>query len=325
MKKIFVTRWIPKECREPYAGSYEIICPEEEEASFSREEIEKGAEQCDVLYCVGGVPCRKDLIDKTGDSRVIGNFGVGYDNVDVEYATQRGKLIINTPDKVTRVTAEHAIALMFAAARSIPLYDRELRETRRCVKKAMFLDRDMLLEGKTYGVVGFGRIGQAAAKMAQGLGMQVAFYTTHPPKEEEQQRMGMYYLPFDELLKEADVISCHIPYRKENHHLFHLETFRTMKPSSYFINVARGPVMNERDLAIALKEGSIRGAATDVFEFEPEVTEELAGLPNVVLTPHIGSCVREARTAMASEGLAGIVSALEGTIPKNAVNPQAWS
>ena len=325
MKKIFVTRWIPEECRAPYRGKYEIICPEQEEAMFSQEEIWRGAETCDALYCIGGVKCGKDLIDRTANARVIGNFGVGYDNGDVEYATQMGKLIINTPDSVTRVTAEHTIALMLSAARSIPLYDREVREMRRCVKKNMFLDRDMLIQNKVCGIVGFGRIGKAVAEMARGLGMKVVFYTTHPPEEEEQRRLGVKYLPFDELLREADVVSCHVPYRRENHHLFGREEFAKMKPSAYFINMARGPVMDERALAEALHSGTIRGAATDVFEFEPEVTKELAEQPNAVLTPHVGSSVREARNAMASEALAGIVSALEGKIPYNAVNPQAWS
>ncbi len=325
MKKIFITRWIPEECLSPYLGKYEIICPQEEEASFSAEEINQGAADCDAFYCIGGLSCGRDLIDRTGEARVIGNFGVGYNNVDVEYATQKGKLVINTPDSVTRVTAEHTIAMMFAVARSIPLYDRELRQTHLCGRNAMFLHRDMLLEGKTLGVVGFGRIGRAVAQMAQALGMKIIFYTTHAPEESEQRRLDMWYRPFEELLRQADVVSCHIPYRKENHHLFDAQAFQKMKPTAYFINMARGPVMDERALAAAVKKGILRSAAIDVFEFEPEVTPELAELPNVVLTPHVGSCVREARSAMAAEGLSGIISALEGKIPYNAVNPQAWS
>ena len=195
--------------------------------------------------------------------------------------------------------------------------------TRTC-KPDMFLDRDIFLYGKTIGIIGYGRIGQAVGRKAQGVGMKVMYYDPFRKTPEEEERLGATYGKFEEVLAKADVISCHMPYTKENHHIFNLETFKKMKPTAYFVNAARGPVMCEADLVTALKEKVIRGAATDVFEFEPGVSEELAKIENVVITPHIGSNVLEARKNMVHEALDGVDSILHGGFPVNVVNKELF-
>ena len=154
--------------------------------------------------------------------------------------------------------------------------------------------------------------------------MKVMYHNRHRKSPEEEKRLGAVYGSFEEVLEKADIISCHIPYTRENHHLFNREAFRRMKPTAYFINAARGPVMCEADLVTALKEKWIRGAASDVFEFEPDVSRELADMENVVITPHIGTNILEARKAMAREALNGLAGLFQGKKPVNVVNKELF-
>ena len=326
MKKLLITRWIPESVLEKYRPYFdEIICPKEEEAVFSDEEIRKAIPDCIALYTVGGYRCGKDLIDLGKNLKVIGNFGVGYDNIDDKYATEKGIFVVNTPNAVMQPTAEFTVALIMAIARGVVMYDKPLRESKFCTKVGgMFFDRDMMLYGKTLGVLGFGRIGRAVAQKCQGLGMNVIFYDPFPPTPEVQKQLNAKSMTFDEVVQRADVVTCHMPYTPENHRIINKDVFKKMKKTAYFVNAARGAVMNEVELAQALKEGEIRGAAIDVFEFEPKVTEELASLENVVITPHVASCVKEARINMANETLTGITELLSGKRPHNVVNPELF-
>ena len=204
------------------------------------------------------------------------------------------------------------------------MYDRELRQTRVC-RPAMFFDRDMFLYGKTIGILGYGRIGQAMARRAKGIGMKVMYYDPFRKAAEVEAELDAKYASFEEVLKTADVVSCHMPYTPENHHIMNLEAFRMMKRTAYFVNAARGPIMCEADLVTALKTGLIKGAATDVFEKEPGVSAELAEIENVVITPHIGSNVLEARENMVHEALDGIVAVLNNSPCHNIVNRELLS
>ncbi|MCD7737312.1 MAG: NAD(P)-binding domain-containing protein [Lachnospiraceae bacterium] len=323
MKKLLITGWIPENILECYQDRFEIVMPDHEKTNFTGEEVAAMIGDFDALFTISAFPFRKDLIDKAVKLKAVANFGVGYDNIDWKYCTEKKIFVVNTMTTVTEPTAELAFSIMLAITKGVVMYDRELRKTRKCDPE-MFFDRDILLYGKTIGIIGYGRIGQAIGRRAQGIGMKVMYYDPFRKSPEEEAKLGATYGSFDEVLANADVISCHMPYTKENHHIFNLETFRKMKPGAYFVNAARGPVMCEADLVTALKEKIIRGAATDVFEFEPKVSEDLAAIDNVVITPHIGSNVLEARTNMVHEALDGVYAIFEGKQPINVVNRELF-
>ena len=324
MKKLLVTGWIPEKILAPYRERFEITVPDADKVNFTMEEVEQMAGEFDAMFTISAFPFTAALAQKAAKMKAVANFGVGYDNIDVAACTAHGIYVINTPTTVTEPTAELAFAIMMAIAKGVVMYDRELRQTRIC-KPAMFFDRDILLYGKTIGILGFGRIGQAMARRAQGIGMNVMYYDPFRKTPEEEARLHATYGTLDEVLRTADVISCHMPYTKENHHIIDLDAFRKMKKTAYFVNAARGPIMSEADLVTALKTGEIRGAATDVFAHEPGVSAELAQIENVVITPHIGSNVLEARTNMVAEALDGVFAVLQGKTCHNIVNRELCS
>jgi glyoxylate reductase len=245
------------------------------------------------------------LLDRAGAQlRVVANYGVGVDNVDLEAARSRGVVIANTPDVLTDAVAELTIALTLALLRRVVEGDRLLRRRARWEFSLEFMLGETL-RGKTYGVVGAGRIGRAVAALAEGLGSRVVF-------------AGRGDL--DDLLATADVVSLHVPLTAETRRLIGTDELRRMKPSAVLVNTARGQIVDEDALVVALRDGTIAGAALDVYEHEPEVREDLLALENVVLTPHIGSATRETREAMgmlAVDALRAVL--LEGRRPHNAV------
>ncbi len=185
-----------------------------------------------------------------------------------------------------------------------------------------FSDIDCEVYGRTLGIMGFGRIGKMVCKKAQGLGMKVIYFDKYRASQEVEKEYNVTYMSFDDVVKNSDCITLHMPYIPENHHIFNAEVFRAMKDSAYLINAARGPIVDEKALAKALKDGTIKGAGLDVFEDEPNVEPELLELDNVTLTPHIASCTLKARMGMCREALGGIIGVLEGKKPYNVVNPE---
>ncbi len=322
-RKLLVTAWVPDEVLSQFADVFEVMAPAEKGAKFTPEEVEARIGEAEALLTLGGYPCRRELIDKGEKLVAVANFGVGYDNIDVPYCTEKGIFVVNTPNNVLQATAEFTVALMMAVARSVPRYDRELKQSRMCSSTAFF-DRDMLLYGKVLGILGLGRIGLAVAQKAQGLGMRVIYFDPFRRSEEEENALGVSYAAFDDVFREADVVSCHMPLSDATRGLVGAKQFALMKKTAYFINAARGPVMDEKALAAAVKDGVIRGAAIDVFELEPKVSEELAALDNVVITPHVASCVYEARAGMATEALTGLATVLGGERAPNVVNAQLY-
>jgi glyoxylate reductase len=232
--------------------------------------------------------------------QVVANFAVGVDNVDFEAAARHGVIVTNTPDVLTRAVAEHALALMLAAAKRIAEGDRLVRAGEWqgwSVNPIQTLE----LGGRTLGIVGMGRTGRALARMAeQGLGMRVI--SSRP-------------LPLAELLAEADVVSVHVPLRNDTRHLIGAAELRAMKRSAILVNVSRGPVVDEAALAEALAAGEIGATALDVFEDEPKVHPSLVGLPHVVMTPHIASATGETRAAMARLAAENVIAVLRGDGP----------
>ncbi len=318
-KKLLITGHIPEYLISPYREKFDITMPDEKKDRYTQEEVESLIQGQDAIFTLYAFKFQKELIEIAKDIKVVANGGVGYDNIDVECCTEHGIYVVNTPTTVTEPTAEMTFAIMMAITKGVVLYDKAAR-TNGSTVFPFFFDRDILLYGKTLGIVGYGRIGQALARKALGLGMKVIYYDPYRRSQEEEEKQNVSYASFEEVIETADVISCHMPYTPENHHAFCKKVFEKMKKTAYFINAARGPLVCEADLIQALKEKTIRGAALDVYEFEPNISEELTKLENVVLTPHVGSNVIECRENMLDEALNGTYRILIGESCPNIVN-----
>lgn len=319
MQKILISEWVPAQCLVPYEGKFSFTLPSAEKHAFSYEELLEQIPDYDGCLILDNDGDRR-LLDAGKKLKVIANFGVGYDNIDWNYATQIGLPVVNTPTQVTEATAEHTATLIVSAMRGIARYDREVRAG--IWKSPNFSDCDTQVEGATLGILGFGRIGKRVCRKMQGFGMNVVYYDKFRASREVEKEFGVTYMDFDQVLQIADCVTLHMPYIPENHHLFSAETFRKMKPNAYFVNCARGKIVDEAALAAALRDKVIKGAALDVFEDEPNVNPELLKLDNVTLTPHIASLTMKARLGMCGEALAGITGVLQGEKPYNVVNPQ---
>jgi glyoxylate reductase len=246
------------------------------------------------------------LLDRAGPQlRIVANYGVGVDNIDLDAARARNVVVANTPDVLTDATAELAIALTLALLRRVAEGDRFLRRNERWSFSLEFMLGESL-RGKTFGVVGPGRIGRATARLAEALGARPMFAGRGDDLEA--------------LLSTADVVSLHCPLNKETFHLIDREVLERMRPSAVLVNTARGQIVDERALVDALREGAIAGAALDVYENEPEVAEELLSLENVVLTPHLGSATKDTREAMGMLTVEALrVVLVDGRTPPNVV------
>ena len=260
-----------------------------------------------------------EVMDAAGDGlKVIANMAVGYDNIDVEAATERGVVVTNTPEVLNETTADTAFMLLLAAARRLGEAERLLRSGGWDAWGPKQLTGPDVW-GKRLGVIGFGRIGQALARRTRGFDMELVYHDQYR-NEEAEQELGARYLDLDELLETADFISVHTPLTDETHHLIGATELGRMKPEAVFVNTSRGPVVEEAALADALAEGRIFAAGLDVYEEEPEVHPRLLELENVVLAPHIGSASIETRNKMAALAAENIVAVLSGEEPKTPVN-----
>ena len=265
-----------------------------------------------------GTKINAEFIEKAKKLKIIANYGVGYDNIDVESATKKGIPVTNLPYSVTESTAELTMSIMLAVSRRIVEADNYIRNVNDGNWHPMLMMGHELY-GKKLGIIGFGRIGQAVAKRACGFGMDLYYYDM---KKSDSDKLGINvkYLPFEELIKQMDYITLHVSYLKETHHLIAEKEFRNMKKNVYLINASRGLVVDQNALIKALKDKTIAGAALDVFETEPKVPAELFKLKNVVLTPHIGTSTSETRIKMATQASDKIIQVMKGKIPENLVN-----
>jgi len=260
-----------------------------------------------------------EVIGAAGDGlKVIANMAVGYDNIDVEAATERGVVVTNTPDVLNETTADTAFMLLLAAARSLGEAERLLRSGGWDAWGPMQLTGPDVW-GKKLGIVGFGRIGQALARRARGFDMEVLYHDQHR-NEGAERGLGARYLEIDELLRTSDFVSIHTPLTPETRHLIGQGELDLMQPTAVLVNSSRGPVVDEAALADALEEGTIFAAGLDVYEEEPEVNPKLLELENVVLAPHIGSASIETRDKMAELAAENLVAVLRGEEPKTSVN-----
>lgn len=308
--KILVTYNIP---REPFQGlpdDWEITFPENEK--LSKEEIIRMLPDYDVMLAIFHAPIDKEIINAGKNLRLISNYGVGYNNIDIAYAREKGIAVTNTPKAVNNPTAELALALMLSAARRVSECNLRLRTE----KEKMWGTMSNLgfgLENKTLGIIGMGNIGKNVARKAQAFGMNILYHNNRTEVPEYRKA------DLDTLLKESDFISLHTPLTPETHHLIGARELALMKPTAILVNTSRGAVIDEQALAEALSNHRIAGAALDVFENEPHITEILYELDNVVLTPHIGTGTVDARIAMGREAIDNIRNFFDNH-PTNVVN-----
>ena len=319
MEKILFTHNFTLGDRAELVKNFELVHPGQA-GKFSRQELLERIGDAVALLCFG-YPCDQDLLDAGQKLKVVGNLGVGYNNIDVAAASARGIKVVNTPRGVTESTAELAITLMMDCCRSVSRYDRELRATRAWDPDLLQV-RDIVLAGRTLGILGFGRIGRSVArKAALGLNMKIVYHDILRADPAVEKELGAVYLAPEDVLRQADVVTLHMPYTRENHHYINEERLALMKPSAYLINTARGSIVSEKALVKALRTGAIRGAGLDVFENEPTISTDLASLDNAVLTPHIGTQMPEVRAIMFGEMIQGVLAVLRGEQPYNVVNP----
>lgn len=296
---------------EQYGGSGRI----------TREELQAALHTADGVLTSNQIRIDNELIDECPRLRVISNNGVGYDNVDVPYATSKGVLVCNTPGVLSDAVADLTYGFMLDLARGITASDRYVRERQWGQSPAMPLGVDT--RGKTLGILGFGRIGLVVAQRAPAFGLRVVYYD--PIRNDSAEDRGIAaYAERDEVLRSADFLTLHMFLDPSTHRHFDARDFDQMKPGAYLINTSRGLVINQADLVAALKSGRIAGAALDVFEVEPpDPTDELLDQPNVILAPHIGSATTETRQAMAELAARNVVAAVTGAAPECVVNPEA--
>jgi lactate dehydrogenase-like 2-hydroxyacid dehydrogenase len=277
-----------------------------------------------------GTVFSREMIDNAPQLEIISCLGAGYDNIDYKYAGSKGIWVMNAPYATTQPTAELTIALILCLSRRILNFNRFLCKTGKVGGYSPFVEpfdnapSPTVIFGKTLGIIGLGKIGKAVAAKAKGLGMNVIYYDAIKASQDIEAELGARYVSFEELLKESDVVTLHTPYTNENHHLMDVEQFKLMKNTSYFINAARGKLMNERALIEAIKNREISGAALDVFEMEPEVTKELFSMDEVLITPHIGTAAAESRRLMACEALDGICTYFTTGESKTIVNREFY-
>ncbi|MDO8495701.1 MAG: D-glycerate dehydrogenase [bacterium] len=322
MPKIFVTRPIPDAgIKMLQDKGYEVVVNEAaKDRVATREEVLAGVKGVDALLSVLTEKVDAEVMDAGLPTlKVIANYAVGFDNVNLPVAKEKNIAVTNTPGVLTNTVAEHTFALMLSIAHRISEADRFSRAGKYTAwGPQLLLGTD--LSGKTLGVVGLGRIGsRVAMHAAKGFGMKI-IYTDPKPSAEFEKEMGAEYVAtIEELLPKADFVSIHVPLLDSTRHLMNAERLKMMKPTAYLVNTSRGPIIDEKALAQALAENWIQGAAIDVFEFEPDITPELKSLENIIITPHIASATLETRQLMSVLAATNIIEALEGRTPPNLV------
>jgi len=287
---------------------------------MTEDQLVQRLQHADGLVCQLTDPVTARVIAAAPRLRVISQVAVGHDNIDVAAATARGIVVTNTPDVLTEATADFTWALLLATARRVPEAERFLKAGR-----WNRWDIDLLagadVSHRTLGIVGFGRIGRAVARRALGFGMKVLYASRNPAPPEVEQELRAIHVPLDTLLAQSDFVSIHCPLNAETRGLIGIEQLSRMRRSAILVNTSRGPVVDEAALAAALSEKMIAGAGLDVFEREPTIDPDLLALPNVVLTPHVGSATHATRQRMCTLAAENCAAVLTGNRPPNPVNP----
>ncbi len=279
----------------------------------------KALETADIILCGNDLRIDETLLERCPRMKAAAKLGVGLDTIDIQAATRRNVLVFNTPGTNTQAVADHTFALLLSVARKILYCDKSLRERRWEHTKIMGFE----IWGKTLGLIGLGAIGQGVAKRAKGFDMKVVAYDPYWP-ESFAGEQGIEKMEVEELLKVSDIVSIHSPLTPENKGMINSKTLALMKPGAFLINTARGEIVREPDLYQALKKKTLAGAGIDVFENEPPSDSPLLTLENVVLTPHTAAFTQDALKNMSQSIAEQVIAYAGGTLPRHAVNAQAW-
>ncbi len=318
MKKVFITANLPGNGVELLKKDFHVEVFPEERTPTENELIE-GAKDAHALITMLSDRVDKTLIDSCPNLIVVSNCAVGTENIDIPYATKKGIFVTNTPGILTETTADLAWALVLSVSRRVLEGDSFVRRGK-FIGWSPSLLMGLNIHGKTVGIYGMGRIGTAVGRRARGFDMDI-IYHNRSRNEEAEEMVKARYVDFPTLLGESDFLVITAPLNENTRGRFGTQEFRQMKRTSVIVNVGRGQIIKERELAIALKEGIIWGAGLDVYEREPIVHKGLLGLKNVVLLPHLGSASQETRERMVEMAVENVVMALSGKTPRNLINP----
>jgi glyoxylate reductase len=314
MGRVLVTRRLPDGGADPLAG-HDVVGPKPDDAPYTHEELVALAGECDAIISLLTDRIDAEVLEagaRSGRLRVVANVAVGYDNIDVGAAHSHGITVCNTPGVLDDTTADTAFLLILAASRLASTAESDLRSGRwKGWGVTQYLGRDV--HGATLGVVGFGRIGRAVARRAEGFGMRVLHHTRRPTDEPG------YVADLDALLTESDIVSLHTPGGADTRHLIDARRLALMKPTAVLVNTARGTVVDEAALAEALHAGGLFAAGLDVYEREPAIESRLLSAPRTVLLPHVGSASQATRTRMATMATGAVATVLAGGTPENTV------
>lgn len=322
--RVLLTRLLPQPGIDMLKKYVELEINSEDRV-MPKEHIIDRVHDKDGLVCLLTDTIDAQIMDAGTVLKIIANYAVGYDNIDVEEATRRKIAVTNTPGVLTETTADLTFALILSVARRIVEADTFLRDgTFRGWAPMLLLGSDVY--NKTLGIIGFGRIGRAVARRARGFNMKIMYYEPERLSPDIEEEYGVKYKNLNDLLQEADYISIHTSLNESTFHLISKREFSLMKKTAYLINASRGPILDEKALVTALKKKQIAGCALDVYEKEPVVEKELLTMPNAVLVPHIGSASHETRTKMAMMVAENVIAVLVNNArPPNIVNPVIYT
>jgi glyoxylate reductase len=317
--KVFLTRLLPPKAMEQLNLFFDISY-NPKDRQLTRKEIIIGASGKEGLITMLSDPIGKAVIQQCASLKIIANYAVGYNNIDLEAATARKIIVTNTPGVLTETTADLAWALILAVGRRLVEGDQLVRSGRwKGWAPTQLLGQD--IHGKTLGIVGMGRIGREVAKRAQGFSMQILYHSHKPIEPVKERKLKAQFVPLQQLLTSSDYLTLHVPLSTQTHHMIGKQQLLAMKPTAYLINTSRGAVVDEKALIELLHQGRIAGAGLDVFENEPRIPAKLLRLKNVVVLPHIGSASTETRTRMGLMVAENLKAVSKGRTPPHQVNP----
>lgn len=322
MKQVYVTRNIPEVGLSLLRENGFLVDVSKKDGVLTKGELiaELKQKPYDAVLCLLTDKIDVEVFEAVPNAKIFANYAVGFDNIDIKAAKDRGIIITNTPGVLTDAVAEFTIALMMATTKRLIEADSFTREG-----KYQGWDPDLFvgseLKAKTIGIVGVGRIGKRVLHhCVKGFDMKACYYDLNRDESIEEEYQAQFFANLDDLLRQSDIVSIHVPLLESTKHLINKEKLSLMKDNAILINTSRGPVIDEQALVEALATKKIRAAGLDVFEFEPEISAGLEKLPNVVLTPHIASATNEARGEMSKIAASNILAVLSGNLPLNPVN-----
>ncbi|MBQ2368174.1 MAG: NAD(P)-binding domain-containing protein [Bacteroidaceae bacterium] len=308
--RVLITYNIYRDVYKEVLKDFDIIMPAEGIETFKYEDVIPVVDSFDAILSMWNFPIDQQLLDAAKNLKIVSNYAVGYDNIDVVHATRCGVVVANTPDPVTEPTADIAMGLMLSLMRRIVDCDNMLRAKE--LKWGIMNNLGTSLSGKQLGIIGMGRIGKAVARRALACGMNIVYHNRNRMSAIDEKLYNAKYVSLDELIETSDVVSLNAPLTSETYHIIDANRLAQMKRDAFLINTARGALVDEKALIEALKNGTIKGAGLDVFETGDNVCDELLALPNTVLVPHIGTQTVETRREMAEFAATNILNFFNG-------------